>query len=115
MIDFLTTRENTDPDSVPCARLLTTVITTAIEDASRAPSRAEKKMCLNIDPEAREAVEWLFGDSEIFELYASLIGTSAESIRRALRENHTGPAGSSFGEMQRRALHVRLTWAGKVQ
>lgn len=106
MIDFLATRTTTDPQTAACARLLTTVITHAIKDACTPLNKEEKLKCKNIDTNARKSIDFLFGKESIFPLYASLIGTSAESIRRALLELE----GGGISDMDRRVLSVRRRW-----
>lgn len=114
MIDFLSTRDTTDPETAACARLLTCIISRTIEDACMPPSNHEKKVRRNLDPDVREALHWMFGETtEIFELYASLIGGNAEAIRKALLQPAEGMAPQTwFTESQRRTLRVRLAWEG---
>lgn len=79
-----------------------------------APSNHEKKVQRNLDPDAREALHWLFGENtDIFDLYASLIGGNSETIRKALLQPAEGLAPQAwFTDMQRRTLRVRLAWEG---
>ena len=90
MIDFLSTRESTREEDAFHARLIAAIISQAVLDASMRISPKEARLRQNLvqDPDeglsTHEAVEFLFGDSTVFPLYASLIGSSAESIRAAL-------------------------------
>ena len=113
MMDFLSTRINTDSESARCARLLAAVIAAAIEDAGNAPTNEELKNQRNICKKACAAIHWLFDEQSVFPLYASLIGVDAESIRRALLEVNVAPdsvSGKLFKPTQRRALRLRYRW-----
>lgn len=109
MIDLVSTRDGVDHQTAACARLLTAVIAQAIRDACKPVSKEEEKKCMNMDLDARAAIKFLFGDESVFPLYASLIGSSAESIRKALTEPKRGDHGLT--EMDRRFLSARKRWA----
>jgi hypothetical protein len=113
MIDFVSTRETTDPHTAVCARLLATVIAHAISDASTPPSRDEKKQGRNLDSDAIAAIDFLFGEDSVFPLYADLIGASAESIRHALINVRQAPALNTrvtYREEDQRILLARVRW-----
>jgi hypothetical protein len=113
MIDFVSTRETTDPQTAACARLLATVIAHAISDASTPPSRDEKKQGRNLDSDAIAAIDFLFGEDSVFPLYADLIGASAESIRHALINVRQPPALNTrvtYREEDQRILLARVRW-----
>jgi hypothetical protein len=113
MIDFVSTRETTDQQTAACARLLSAVIAQAIKDASSPATDAEKKGNKNTCGTARSAISFLFDNDSVFPLYASLIGSSAESIRAALLEkpiNSIQSKNSAYGENERRILSARLRW-----
>ncbi len=113
MIDFVSTRETTDPQTAACARLLATVITHAISDASTPPNREEKKENRNLNADALAAIDFLFGEDCVFPLYADLIGSSAESIRHALINVRQLPALNTrvtFREEDQRILLARVRW-----
>jgi len=113
MIDFVATRNTTDTQTAACARLLTAVIAQAIKDACKPMNAKEKAAERNLDDEAREAIRFLFGAESVFPLYASLIGSSAESVRFALlnRPDDIGAVGGRlFTDMDRRVLSGRMRW-----
>ena len=113
MIDFISTRNGTSEEDARCARLLTTVITTAIQDASIMPSQREQKEKRNISSDARAAIHWLFDKESVFPLYCQLIGMDAESVRRALifTDNEPGSVSDKlFTGLQRRAIRARYRW-----
>ena len=113
MIDFIATRKNTSEEDARCARLLTAVITTAIQDASEMPAAAEVKQQRNISKAPCAAIHWLFDKESVFPLYCGLIGVDAESIRRALLGTNTLPgteADKSYSAHQRRSLRARYRW-----
>ncbi len=109
MIDFVSTRETTDPQAARCARLLAAVIAQAVRDATQAMNVDEKRGD-GVCHQARSAVEFLFGQRSVFPLYAELIGANADSIRHALVHGSPAPATSGYGlgAMPRRALRLRL-------
>jgi len=113
MIDFISTRNSTNEEDARCARLLTTVITTAIQDASIMPSQREQKAQRNLSTEPCAAIHWLFDKESVFPLYCQLIGMDAESIRRALifTDNEPGSVSDKlFNGLQRRAIRARYRW-----
>jgi hypothetical protein len=113
MIDFVSTRETTDPQTAACARLLATVIAHAISDASTPPNREEKKQGRNLNSDAIAAIDFLFGNGSVFPLYADLIGASAESIRHALINVRQAPGLNTrvtYKEEDQRILLIRLRW-----
>lgn len=114
MIDFYSTRDDVDPQTAACANLLLAVITQAIKDASAEMSKKEKQLQRNINSEARQALQFLFGRKSVFPLYAELIGTSAEAIRAALLDKPKAlpPAKKPpYTEAERRIFHGRYRWA----
>jgi hypothetical protein len=116
MIDFVSTRQTTDAQTAACARLLAAVIAQAIKDACKPMTADEKRKEKNLDSEARQAIQFLFGTDSVFPLYASLIGSSAESIRFALlnkAEDMVQVASRSFSDMDRRVLKGRMRWRGE--
>ncbi len=115
MIDFVSTRQTTDAQTAACARLLAAVIAQAIKDACKPMTADEKRKERNLDSEARQAIQFLFGADSVFPLYASLIGSSAEAIRFALlnKAEDMAPAESrGFSDMDRRILNGRMRWRG---
>jgi len=113
MIDFVSTRQTTDAQTAACARLLAAVIAQAIKDACKPMTADEKR---NLDSEARQAIQFLFGADSVFPLYASLIGSSAEAIRFALlnkAEDMVPAASRGFSDMDRRILKGRMRWRGE--
>jgi hypothetical protein len=112
MIDFVSTRQTTDPQTAACARLLAAVIAQAIKDACAPMSGEEKKQERNLNTDARQAIKFLFGADSVFPLYAVLIGSSADDIRAALlrRANAAGDADRGISDMQRRIVAGRMRW-----
>jgi hypothetical protein len=111
MIDFVSTRDGCDQESMACARLLTAVITTAIRDAVCVAPKRDCWEKTDVFDKAREAIVWLFDDASVFPLYASLVGSDAESIRRALladREGEVEPIRPLFSDADRKILLRRL-------
>ena len=111
MIDLISTREVCDQESMACARLLTAVITTAIRDAVCVAPKKEGMERTDVLFKAREAIDWLFDDTSVFPLYASLVGGDAESIRRALLTDRSGeiePRRPLFCDSDRKLLKHRL-------
>lgn len=83
MIDFVSTRSGTSPDTASCCRLIAAVIALAIKDAGEALVGTETRRN-QIASDAHDAIVFLFGPASLFDQYAKMIGSSAESIRRAL-------------------------------
>lgn len=111
MIDFISTRTSTDPQTAACARLLTAVITQAIQDACTPMTTEERKQKKNLNTNARRAIRFLFGADSVFPLYAELIGVSHEAIRFALLNKAAEPQIAKkplFTDADRRAIRVRL-------
>ena len=111
MIDLISTRQGCDQESMACARLLTAVITTAIRDAVCVAPKKEGYERRDVLFNAREAIVWLFDDASVFPLYASLVGSDAESIRRALLTDRSGeiePIRPLFCAADRKILKQRL-------
>lgn len=118
MPDFLSTRENTDPQSARCARLIAAIIAQAIKDASDTPLKEESDKKRNMN-DAAKAMKFLFGKNTLFPLYASLIGLDAKNIRENLLGNHKlseGPGLSSFfKESDRRIIKIRHVWFNRLE
>lgn len=113
MIDFVSSRSGIDPQSAACARLLGSVIATAIRDACEPPSFLERKQKRNRDHRARQAMRFLFERESVFPFYAELIGSNAALIRQALVNSESilrNDSAAPFGDVHRRALKVRLGW-----
>lgn len=106
MIDFVSSHPDAHPQTVACARVLTAVIVQAIRDACERPHEKEKKECMNLYVDAREAIEFLFDDRSRFANYAALIGASPEGIRAALLQ----PTGGGVDDMSRRVIRARVDW-----
>lgn len=114
MLDLVSTRELTDEWTAKCARLLAAVIAMAIQDAAQRPSVEEQKLEQNIDPDASEAIAWLFDESQIvFPVYCRLIGANAITIRQALLE--PGPNNALYTQIHRRIIRARVAWWRKTQ
>lgn len=109
MIDFVSTREGMDVQSARCARLLAAVIAHAIRDAAQKPNDSEKQARGN-SGHAYRAIRFLFEPGTAFEVYAQLIGTSAEEIRRNLLGNDRLLPHSSFKAEDRRNIKIRYNW-----
>lgn len=113
MIDLVSTRPGTSEEDARCARLLTAVISTAIQDAGEQPSHEEIKKQRNLCKAPCAAIHWLFDKESLFPLYCSLIGVDAESIRKALLEIDAypgSPSDKTFRPSQRRAIRMRYRW-----
>lgn len=106
MIDFVSTHPHAHPQTVACARLLTSVIVQAIRDATVVPNSKERKAETNLDINALHAIEFLFNDESLFPKYAAFVGINPEGLRRGLLET----SGPGLDDRQRRALRVRLHW-----
>jgi len=83
-VDLLSTRPGTTPQDRACARLLTRVITDAVDDASLPLDEGELALGINLRPRACDALRFLFEKGEPFEAYARLIGSNATAIRERL-------------------------------
>jgi len=114
MIDFISTRSGTDPQTAACARLLACVIAQAIRDACKKPMKEEKNLSKNIDGESTGALRFLVGEDSAFPLYASLIGSSAADIRKALlmKSESSIPLSHQFSDVDRRILQWRVRQPG---
>jgi len=113
VIDFVSTREGTEPQTAACAQLLSAVIAQAIRDACIKPTEKEQKAKRNIDTEASDAIRFLFGKNSVFQAYAQLIGADAEQIRNALlnrAEDTISATKKQFGDQERRILRARVEW-----
>lgn len=114
MLDLVSTRWNTDESTAKCARLIAAVIAQAIQDACIKPSVEEQKSEQNINSDARDAIDWLFDESQIvFTVYCRLIGANALTIRQALLE--PGPENAFYSSMHRRIIRARFAWWRKTQ
>lgn len=117
MFDLVSTRTSTDPQTAACARLLCGVIGHAVRDACRPLRNDEIRRQQNTDPDARQAIRFLFGPRSTFNLYASLIGLNPHTLRAALLDagHSTQPLAATahghFDADARRALHKRLRMA----
>lgn len=114
MFDLVSTRVSTDETTVKCARLLAAVIAQAIQDAAHQPTLEEQKSGLNLNEDAREAIEWLFDETQIvFAVYCKLIGANAATIRHALLL--PGPQNALYTPIHRRIIRARLDWWRQTQ
>lgn len=90
-----------------CARLLASIISQAVLDASIPLNYKEKKYGINTDELAIEALDWLFLPNDTFRLYAWLLGFNPEYVRRALGRNEN-VATTTFTPRMRANLHKRM-------
>jgi len=109
MIDFTSTRAGASPQDKACAQFLVAIIAYAIRDASQPLTAEERHRQVVCKPHAREALSFLFGPDLAFSAYARLIGSSAESIRRALLQpsNSVETGWMHYPDKRRLALHAR--------
>lgn len=110
MIDFVSTREGMDVQSARCARLLAAVIAQAIKDAAHPPNDTERKARGN-SGHAYRAIKFLFESDGPMDVYANLIGTSGDEIRRALLSDERLLPHSSFKAEDRRTIKTRHIWS----
>ena len=110
-MDLVSTRDGTDVQSARCARLLASVIAQAIKDAAVTPFGEEKKRRRNAGNSFR-AIQFLFEPQGVFDVYASLIGSSGDDIRRALLNRHRLHPGhrTLFSDRDRRVIQLRYHW-----
>lgn len=113
MIDFVSTRDKIDVDTVRCARLLAAIIAQAIRDAAIKPTKDEKKFRRN-HKHAYLSMTFLFEPHGAFDVYAGLIGVDAESIRSALlsrrRLSNSSHVKHLFNDQDRRIIQMRHAW-----
>lgn len=83
MIDFVSTREDTDVESAKCARLVASIIALAVNDAGRPLSKNEIEKGRN-SFECESAIRFLFSSDSIFNEYAQLIGIDESEFRKRL-------------------------------
>lgn len=113
MIDFVSTREETDGETRACARLVTAIIVQAVRDAAAPLAKAEKEAQRNLDDNARHALRFLFEPKSALAQYATAIGSSAHAIRSALMSPADAvTARSSFNDIDRRTLQLRARMQG---
>ncbi len=110
MIDFVSTRESTDPETRKNAQLLASIIAQFIRDASTKPSDKEANDCRNWNEDASRAVAYLFDEGSPFEDHIELLGGSAATFRAALRSDRSLDGSSLFTTVQRRIIQARLRW-----
>jgi len=114
MLDLVSTRPNTDPQTARCARLLAAVIAEHIRD-SALPATREDRTKDRMPYEARSAVEWIFDKGTTFDLYAHLIGVSPDGIRAGLMARTSGPSfapGVNLNQDQRDTIRRRVAQLG---
>lgn len=113
MIDFVSTRDKIDVETVRCARLLAAIIAQAIRDAARKPTKDEKKFRRS-HKHAYLSMTFLFEPHGAFDVYAGLIGLDAESVRVALLSRRRLSSSSHvkhlFNEQDRRIIQMRHAW-----
>lgn len=119
MIDLVSTR-TVDHQTRACARLLAAVISQAVTDAALPFGTVKIKDAMvrelaaekNLNPIARSAIRWLFFPDSTFPAYASLIGLTAQSIRRNLLDNRYED-NALLSTQQRRVIRIRLEFEQK--
>ena len=84
MIDFVSTRETTDPETAACARLISAIIAQALKDLALRPSREEYDQCRNLESAAIHSLRFFYDSDSVFPLYAKLIGMDAEAFRAGI-------------------------------
>lgn len=111
MIDFVSTRPETDEHTRRAAQLLAAFITHHIVMACSAPTSQEKAERRNLTSEGRRGIRYLFDPESKFETHADLVGSDAESLRRALLSTDVDLGmNRSFTHSMRRHLQWRYEW-----
>jgi hypothetical protein len=111
MIDFVSTRDEVDPVTRGCARMLGSLIANTVRWASFPTSQLERQTATNIREEAQYALDYLFGADSPFEMHMTLLGGSAVSFRRALLDSELADRGAAgFGPDRRHVLITRHAW-----
>jgi hypothetical protein len=115
MLDFVSTRNGADPETVGCAKLVASIIGDAIRGASLKPFPDEFQQLRNIDRESSAhdpalSIWFLFHEDSDFETYAALIGMDAQVIRDKLLSLEPVKFTERFTDMQRSYLQMRHRW-----
>lgn len=121
MIDLVSTRAGVEPQTAACCRLIAAIISAALQDLCIKPDKTEAKACANINPHARQSVEFFFGTgdkSPIVDYYAAMIGLSGQAIREAIMSDRplkevSAPRIVGFGATDRLRAQARVRWACK--
>ena len=83
MLDLTSTRV----DNIQTARvchLLAAVITQAVRDIATPLSDFEREQQCNLDPYAKEALEWIYGPAPGFGYYCRAVGMDPQAFRHGL-------------------------------
>lgn len=115
MLDFISTRTNTDPESAGCAKLLAAIVADSIRGAGLKPYPMEFKTSKNIDinsegHDPRLSVWFLFDDKSNCRKFCNLIGFNLDQIRDALLSTKNIIFTTSFNETHRQYVQLRYEW-----
>ena len=112
MIDFVSTRETTSPETAACCALIAAIIAQAVRDATQPLTKEELRRRTNIDADAKQAMRFLFNEGTDFPRYAKPIGMSADALRTRLSrprdQFEIEPRIPIFGWKKRRMIRLRL-------
>ena len=109
-VDYISTDPSVEPQTRACARLLTAVVASAVQDMAIKPSSDEQRLCRNIDLTARHALSWVFEPSPVFVGYCQMIGADSTAMAEALLSDCKLGHGAAFTDLDRRIVQARHRW-----
>lgn len=110
MIDFVSTRDSTDPETKRAAHFLAAVVVLHVRDAATKPTKREAETCRNENYTAFRAIEYLFSHQSDFPDHMEALGGNALTMREALLSDRKLQDGAGFNELQRRVIQARYRW-----
>ena len=110
MIDFVSTRNGTDPEIRRLAQMIASGIAIRLRDLMRSTTQEERRLQRNTNTDARGALQYFFEPGSAFEEHIELVGGSAAAFRRNLLADHPLPEGGGFTQANRAVVQLRYSW-----
>ena len=120
MIDFLSTSPSMEPRAQRSAHLLAAVLSQAFQDLCIQPSDTEKTKQRNLNPHVIASFRFFYEDTDVFKVYAHMIGIDPKSLTDAIFKL-THEKAPLLGTKQKildkdiRVLRMRMRWFRRQQ
>ena len=116
MIDFVSTREDTNAEIKQYCELLAAVIAQALRDLCARPTVIEIEKAKNIDRHAVKSLIFFFSPKSPFKVYSNMIGVDPDSFLNAMstRKFDGDPKNPYLSHNQIRAMQTRIKWWNSI-
>jgi len=116
MIDFVSTREDTNAEIKQYCELLAAVIAQALRDLCVKPMVIELEKAKNIDRHAVKSLIFFFSPKSPFKVYATMIGLSPKEFTDAMmNRKYDGSLKNPYlSYSQIKSMQTRIKWWNSI-